>query len=125
MNSLTDLIDRYIAIWNEIDPARRRDLIAETWTEGASYIDPVMAGEGQAGIDVMIQGAQERFPGHQIRRTSDVDSHHDCVRFCWELAPEGGPAVVKGTDFGVIAADGRLQKITGFFEQSAASASGQ
>ena len=40
MNTLTDLIDRYIAAWNETDGGRRRDLIARTWTAEASYLDP-------------------------------------------------------------------------------------
>jgi hypothetical protein len=36
MDNLTQLIDRYIAMWNETDAERRRTLIAETWTENAS-----------------------------------------------------------------------------------------
>jgi hypothetical protein len=115
MNNLTDLIDGYIAMWNETDAERRRDLIARTWTAAASYLDPVMQGEGQAGIDAMVQGVQERFPGYRFRRTSEVDGHHDRVRFAWELGPEGGPALAGGVDFGLVAED-RLQAITGFFD---------
>src|SRR3984885_433992 len=116
MNTLTDLIDRYIATWNEADGGRRRDLIAQTWGEGASYLDPMLQGEGREGIDTMIVGVQEKFPGHRFRRTGEVESHHDRVRFTWELAPEGGNAVVSGTDFGVVAPDNRLATITGFFD---------
>ena len=116
MNTLTDLIDRYIATWNEADGGRRRDLIAQTWAEGASYLDPMLQSEGREGIDAMIVGVQEKFPGHRFRRTGEVESHHDRVRFTWELAPEGGDAVVKGTDFGVVASDNRLAAITGFFD---------
>jgi hypothetical protein len=123
MSNLTELIDGYIAMWNETDAGRRRNLIEKTWTESASYLDPVMNGEGQSGIDAMVQGVQEKFPGHQFHRTSDIDSHNDRVRFSWELTPEGGPAVVGGTDFGIIAADGRLQTITGFFDHTPASKS--
>lgn len=36
MNTLSDLVDRYIAAWNETEPGRRRDLIAATWTESAT-----------------------------------------------------------------------------------------
>ena len=117
MNSLTDLIDRYIAAWNETDNNRRRDLIARTWTEGASYVDPMLQAEGHDGIDTMIAGVQERFPGHRFRRTSEVESHHDRVRFTWELAPEAGDPVVCGTDFGIVTTDNRLRSVTGFFDQ--------
>lgn len=122
MSNQTDLIDRYIAMWNETDPARRQKLIAETWTEGASYLDPKLEGAGRAGIDAMVQGVQESFPGHRFTRTSDVDAHHDRVRFTWQLAPEGGPALVTGTDFGVVAGE-RLQMMTGFFDHVAAQPS--
>jgi hypothetical protein len=118
LDDLNDLIDRYIAIWNQNDAERRRNLVASTWAEAASYVDPVMSGEGQSGIDAMVQGFQERFPGYRFSRTSEIDTHHDRIRFSWELAPEGGPPVVKGTDFCVVSADGRLQAITGFFDQS-------
>ena len=115
MNPLTQLIDRYIATWNETDAARRRDLIAQTWTEDAAYLDPLMQGEGRSGIEAMIQGVQTQFPGFHFRRTTDVDTHHDRVRFGWELGPEGVPAIAGGVDFGRIV-DGRLQSITGFLD---------
>jgi hypothetical protein len=67
----------------------------------------------------MVQGVHERFPGHRFRRTGDLDTHHACFRFSWELAPAGGAAVVKGTDFAVLAADQRLQSVTGFFDHVA------
>ncbi len=124
MNTLTDLVDRYIATWNETDAQRRRDLIARSLTEDASYLDPLMRGEGHAGIDTMVQGVQDRFVGHQFRQASDVDAHNGHLRFSWSLAPEGGPALVAGTDFGVVAADGRLQTIIGFLDHVPAMSAG-
>lgn len=115
MSNVTDLIDRYIAVWNETDAERRRDLIARMWTEDSTYIDPLMQGEGRGGIDAMIHGVQAQFPGLLFRRTSDVDAHNDRVRFSWELGPEGGPALAGGIDFGVVVGD-RLQAITGFLD---------
>jgi hypothetical protein len=73
-------------------------------------------GAGRAGIDAMVQAVQQRFPGHRFSRTSDVDAHNDRARFTWELAAAGAPAVVKGTDFGVVAGNDRLEEITGFFD---------
>ena len=115
MTNVDAVIDRYIAIWNETDPNRRRELIAQTWTEDASYLDPLMGGEGRDGVDAMVEGIQVQFPGYRFGRTSAVDTHHDRIRFGWELGPEGGPAVAGGVDVGVLA-DGRLRSITGFLD---------
>ncbi|MBX6743953.1 MAG: nuclear transport factor 2 family protein [Acetobacteraceae bacterium] len=116
MQAMTDLIEGYIASWNESDPARRRALVARTFTEGATYLDPMMQGEGHAGIEAMIAAVQDRFPGLRFRLAGKVDSHHDRLRFSWELAPPKGAALARGTDFGVVAADGRLQSVTGFLD---------
>ncbi|HJQ55814.1 MAG TPA: nuclear transport factor 2 family protein [Vineibacter sp.] len=121
MSNPVDLIDRYIAAWNETDTGRRRELIARTWTEGATYLDPLMASEGHAGIDAMIGGVQAKFPGLRFSLTGKVDAFQDRVRFSWALAPAGGDALVKGTDFAVIAGD-RLQAVTGFLDQVPAGA---
>src|SRR5258708_23640345 len=100
MTNYTELVDRYIAVWNETAPRRRKDLIPLTWAEQCSYIDPLMRAEGRDGINAMIEGVQTQYPGLKFRRSTDVDVHNDRVRFGWELGPEGGPAVAGGVDFG-------------------------
>lgn len=115
MTDITTLVDRYIAMWNETDAARREALIAEVWTRDATYVDPVLRGDGRSGIHAMVAEVHERFPGHRFRRTSDVDGHNDRARFGWELAPEGGPPVVRGVDFAAVAG-GKLAAVTGFFD---------
>ena len=37
-NEAEQLADRYLALWNEPDPERRRRVIAELWTEDGSQI---------------------------------------------------------------------------------------
>ena len=119
MNDAADnnqLIAGYIAAWNEPDPVRRRSLIAGVWTEDATYADPMMEGHGHAEIDAMIGGVQERFPDLRFRLLGAIDAHHECLRFSWELGPESGAAVAKGTDFAELAGDGRLRSVTGFLD---------
>ena len=122
MSNVTDLIDRYFEMWNETDESRRRALILSTWTPGASYVDPMLKADGPGGIDAMVQGVQAKYPGLRFRRVGPVDMHNDQLRFAWEFGPEGGAAVVKGIDFGTLGSEGRLQSITGFFDQVPAAA---
>jgi hypothetical protein len=119
MNDFEDLVDRYIAIWNETDAERRRELIGRTWSGDAQYVDPMLEGEGHAGIDRIVTAVHERYPGHRFRRVGAVDNHHDRLRFAWEFAADGGDAIVVGTDFAVLGADRKLATVTGFFDRVA------
>lgn len=117
MTDITTVIDNYIAAWNEADAGRRRTLVGETFTDDATYLDPLMAGEGQDGIDAMIAGVQQQYPGHRFELAMGPDAHHDRVRFAWTMIGDGGP-VAAGVDFATVAGDGRLRAVTGFLEQA-------
>ncbi|RFU49488.1 nuclear transport factor 2 family protein [Paraburkholderia sp. DHOC27] len=122
MNPHTDLIDRYFAAWNETDAVSRRELIAATWNTHAAYLDPLLSGDGHAGIDAMIRAVHERFPRHTFRRISEVDGFANRLRFSWELTTPEGTSVIKGSDFGVVDSNGRLQSVTGFLDASPGAA---
>ena len=115
MSELTTTIDTYLAAWNETDPARRAELIEQVWATDGRLIDPPLASEGHAGISEHIAALHAQFPGHRFRRASGVDTHHDTVRVAWELVAPDGSVALTGLDFGTLAADGRLQRVTGFF----------
>lgn len=115
MSDVTAVVDTYLAMWNESDAARRAQHIERAWTRDARYVDPLLEAEGYAGLDQIVTGVQTKFPRHRFRRASGVDVHHDRVRFAWELTAPDGAVVVAGIDVGVLAPDGRLQQITGFF----------
>jgi hypothetical protein len=115
----TTVVHNYIAMWNETDPERRRRLVAETVTDDASYLDPVMSGRGPDGISEMIGGAQQQFPDHRFALVSGPDAHHDRVRFTWSLGSPDGQPVAIGVDFATTTDDGRMRDITGFLEPAA------
>jgi hypothetical protein len=116
MSNPTELVERYLAAWNERDARRRRDLIAKTYTEDASYVDPHRSGKGYESLSTMIATVHERFPAaYRFRLVSEVESHSDRLRFRWEAGgTEDAPLHFGGTDFCVVAADGRLASVTGF-----------
>ena len=116
--TITTVVDGYIAMWNETEPARRREIAEDVFTEDAGYLDPVMAGDGHDGIDAMVAAAQQQFPGHRFELTEGPDAHHDRVRFAWRLVGDSGP-VAAGVDFALVGDDGRLRAVTGFLEPAA------
>jgi len=115
--SIEQVVDGYFAMWNELDAARCREVIAATWSYDARYVDPMFTADGRDGLDALVQGVHQQFPGHEFRLVGAIDAHHDCARWGWELAPvDGGAPVAAGVDFALLAADGRLQSVTGFFQ---------
>ena len=122
MPDLETTVDTYLAMWNETDPKRRAALIERAWAGDGRYADPMLEASGHAALGEMVAGVQAKFPGHRFRRRSGVDAHHDQLRFAWDLVTPDGAVVVAGIDVGALAADGRLERITGFFGEAPALA---
>ena len=117
MQPLQALTEQYIAIWNTIDASARRELIAETLSATIDYRDPLLQGDGHAGIDALIAGVQAQFPEHTFRLKPPVDAHSNHLRFSWEMfGPHGATPVLAGTDFAIIEPGGRIESITGFLD---------
>jgi len=117
MTDITTVVHNYIALWNETTPEDRRALVADTFADESSYLDPLMSGTGHAGIDAMVAGAQKQFPGARFELSAGPDQHHDRVRFAWRLVgADGGEPVAAGVDFATLGDDGRLRAVTGFLE---------
>ena len=122
MTDAQDLALRYIESWNETDGLTRRRMVDRLWIENAQYADPMMKAEGQDGIAALIGGVHAQFPGHRFALTGEVDGHGPYLRFSWSLGPAGGQVIARGTDFAVVAEDGRVAHVTGFLDQAPAAA---
>jgi hypothetical protein len=122
MSNVNELVVSYLAAWNERDDARRRALIARTWTEDGTYTDAHRHGAGHDAIDAMIKTAQQRFPGYRLGLVSGIEAHGTYARFSWAA---GGtveaPLYLGGTDVAILA-DGRLRSVIGFVDASPAGA---
>src|SRR5260370_41750349 len=49
MSNVHEAVVRYLKTWSERDAERRRDLVAQTFTEDGTYIARVREGRGPAG----------------------------------------------------------------------------
>ena len=121
MSNINERVASYLAVWNERDPVRRRELVAKTWAENGRYIDAHRNADGHASIDGMIETAQRQFPGYQLRLVSGIEAHNGYVRFRWAAGgTEGAPLYLGGTDFASTASDGRFQSVVGFVDAAPA-----
>lgn len=116
MTDASQIARQYLDVWNETDAGRRAALIAQTFTEDATYVDPMMQADGADALGTMIGGAQSHFAGHRFVVRGTPEGHNNRVRFSWSLAADGAAPVAYGTDIAVVAADGRIQSVTGFLD---------
>ncbi|MFL6141787.1 MAG: nuclear transport factor 2 family protein [Labedaea sp.] len=112
-----ELVERYIATWNERDAGARRAAIKEIWLDEGRLTDPLVVADGVEAIDATIAGVQERFPQFGVRLAGAVDAHHNLARFTWEMGQDGAEAVVVGFDVAVLSEDGRLREVHGFLDK--------
>ncbi|PSC06173.1 polyketide cyclase [Alsobacter soli] len=115
MTDATALAARYLAAWNERDPARRRALVAELWTADGTYVDPMAQAAGHDELAGLIGAVQERFPGLVFKPAGKADGYPGHIRFSWTLGPADGEGLAGGTDYASVA-DGRLKSVTGFLD---------
>ena len=116
MTDINIVARRYIELWNEKLPSRRREMLASDWTADAKYVDPLMSGDGRDGVDALIAGVQQRFPDFKFKLIGEPNGYGDQLRFSWGLGPDGVDSPIKGTDFAILK-EGRIRSITGFLDQ--------
>ncbi|HEY5625367.1 MAG TPA: nuclear transport factor 2 family protein [Dehalococcoidia bacterium] len=113
--SLQEIVDTYIAAWNETDAGKRGALIEKCWAAAGTYTDPMVDVSGRDALDETIVGFHEQMAGSRIVVSSGLDQHHDRVRFGWQLLQEDGTVRIEGIDVGQVDGDGRLLSILGFW----------
>ncbi|MCK9894165.1 nuclear transport factor 2 family protein [Frankia sp. AgB32] len=117
MSMHTDAVQRCLAAWNAA-PDDVEKAVAMTFTDAATYTDPLADIRGQDAITDTIRGVREQFPGFEFRAVGTPDAHHHIARFSWELVSrEDGSAPVAGFDVITLAEDGRVSSVSGFLDR--------
>jgi hypothetical protein len=106
------LAERYVAVWNEPNPAARRDAIAQLWLpDGAHYVATREA-RGYAALEQRIIGSHDknvRDAGFMFRAVNNAQALREVVTFNWEMVrPPRNEVLAVGLEFLQVDADGRI-----------------
>ena len=122
-----ELATRYIAVWTEADPGRRRTGIEQLWAEsGRHVLEPPEEARAAAtrlgiagaafearGYDAIEQRVSTSYrdfvveQGFTFRAAGDARRLQDVVMFTWEAVLDDNPAG-SGVEFLVLDPDGRI-----------------
>lgn len=111
-DELNHFADRYVAAWNEPDPAARRKLVMALWSEDGIYMNESQGEHGHRAIETVVSHTYHEFveKGFLFRSQKNADGHHNVVRFNWEMVPaQGGAVAATGFDLFVLSDDGRIR----------------
>ncbi|MFI0447758.1 nuclear transport factor 2 family protein [Actinomadura sp. 6N118] len=117
--SIDELVQNYLAVWNERDATRRGELMATALTDDSIYSDPDYAGlQGHSELSAAIDKGQAKFGDLVFSLGTLINVHHDKALFTWRLGPAGADsAVATGYDYDYVEiVDGRISRVIGFFE---------
>jgi len=114
--NVSGLIDQYCRAWTDPDATRRAALLGSVWATDAIYTDPSVHAAGAEELLAHIARVQAKRPGASVLRTSEVELHHNIVRFAWHVVQADGVALPEGLDLAFITPDGtKIERIIGFF----------
>lgn len=116
MFDATQIAAAYLATWNAGEQQERRRLLDQHWSPEVTYVDPLAEVSGHDGVAAVVDGARAQFPGLVFRLVSEVDAHHQQLRFRWGLGPADGEPLVIGSDVVVVDDHGRIQDVRGFLD---------
>lgn len=112
----TDGIGAYGHAWVETDPQRRAALLERAWAPDAVYCDPLAHVQGREALSDHIAGTQATLSGGRIVVTAEAVRHHDSAHFPWAMLDADGGTVMTGFDVVQLDGEGRITRLTGFFD---------
>lgn len=110
--NINQIMENYVAVWNESDPGERRRRIRSVWAEDGRTCYRWSDAHGYEEIERRVTGSWEKWlrDGKYIFKPQKVACHHDVVRFNFVMAtvPEGR-IQAQGLSFLTLDANGHIR----------------
>jgi hypothetical protein len=122
---LGEFVARYVSMWHERDPEKRRSIILSLFAPDAENFTQRSVSRGLPEIEARVTRAHDEWvsgKNHVFEPAGNTSTHHHLVKFFWNMRPATGGAVVSaGLDVFVFNDDGRISSLYQFIEPSAGS----
>jgi len=105
----------YWTAWNELDLDLVPKHLARAVTEDVEWNDPRDSFVGITELDAAIRRLRRSKPGYRFVIASEVDHHHDRVRYRWDMISRGR-TLMEGLD--IVTVDPSVSlicRVDGFF----------
>jgi hypothetical protein len=107
--------DRYSQSWTCAKLSERVELFKSSLDPDCRYSDPLTAAQGWDALVAYMEDFQLQIPGAYFE-VLDFLGHHNTSLARWDMKSADGAKIGDGYSFGEYSSDGKLVKMTGFFE---------
>ena len=115
-DTLETLIKRNLhEVFGERDGKKRREAIAQLWTEDCVFIDHGGKSHGQDELDRAVATLHQQLPGYFSSELRPVDLLYESGRLAWSYG-RPGQQPIKGVDV-VLVRDGRISLMLTFLDE--------
>ena len=115
-DTIDTLIKRNLReVFGERDAKKRREAIAELWTEDCVFIDHSGKSHGRDELDRAVAVLHQRLPDYVFSELRPVDLLHESGRLAWSFGRPGQQAI-KGVDVALVR-DGRISLMLTFLDE--------
>ncbi|WP_088278682.1 nuclear transport factor 2 family protein [Ideonella sp. A 288] len=105
----------YSAAWQAGSPAERQALFTQALHADCRYEDPLTQAVGWPALSAYMQDLQRQIPGvHFV--VQRFRAHHRRSAAEWQMRDGQNHVLGDGVSFGEYAPDGKLLRMTGFFD---------
>jgi hypothetical protein len=112
VQAIEELVQKFVGVWNETDPALRRATIGSLWaTEGRHYMGAHDVG-GYDAIEARVTASNRRNVvegGAIFRPATAIQALPGVVKFRWDMTRRGSDQVLSaGVGFLRLDSDGKI-----------------
>jgi hypothetical protein len=127
ISELNDLVERFVAVWNEPDATKRREMMVLLWQPTGVHASRGYRATGYQEIEARIIAVYERAVrdgGHRFVPEPTAQQLGSIVKLNWCLVAHGGETAAIGLDVLQLGSDGRIERDTRFIETVSLGMSG-
>jgi hypothetical protein len=114
IQSVEEMITKYVAAWNNNTPEEFKVAFAECWAADGTYTDPEFELiQGVDGIAALAVESLKRVPSRKFSVYTQPEHHHNSGRYNWQVhLPEGDKV---GFDYFEFNNEFKITRIVSFF----------
>jgi hypothetical protein len=97
MLEIEELVQRFVAVWNETDPAARRATIETLWAPDGRHLMGQQDVQGYDALEARVIASHERSVvqgGNIFRPATAIQTLPEIVKFRWDMVRKDGGELV-------------------------------